>query len=120
MWGASKDENEKILNELKQFEVNSEAEPQTESMNWKISESQTGLSKDTILVSKQLDDRDATAHKLAFSYGMHQSVKLEVYERKAEALFRTMKDTPQLLIERQWSLMSLDKRRVRSHPTTCD
>jgi uncharacterized Rmd1/YagE family protein len=112
VWGASKQENENILNELKQFELQPEAEPQTETMNWALTENQTGLAKDTIMISKQLEERDDTAHKLAFSYGMHQSVKLETYERKAEALFQTMKNTPELLVERKWSFIGWQRRQV--------
>jgi uncharacterized Rmd1/YagE family protein len=44
--------------------------------------------------------------------GLHQSVKLEVHEKIAESLFQSMKDTPELLLQRDFSLFSLARRRV--------
>ena len=43
---------------------------------------------------------------------MHQSVKLEVHEKAAEAIFQSMKDTPKLLLKKDWSLLSLERRRA--------
>ena len=69
-WGTTARENQELLRELKQFEQNPVEEVQTETMNWAFTEKETTtLEKDTVLISKDLNERDQVAHKLAFSYG---------------------------------------------------
>jgi len=102
-WGLSELEIEKLLQELKEYEIHSVETPQTEWINYLYGNS-TGMKGDVIYISSEQDKKDTIRHQLAFSYALHQSVKLAELEDKVSEQSGHVKNIQQLLVkpERWW------------------
>jgi uncharacterized Rmd1/YagE family protein len=79
-WGCTPQEAE-LLAELKPFEQEPLSEIETDKMEFEYAAS-TRLVESNISIVR--DKRDTLTHMLAFSYGIQNSVQLEVLEKKVE------------------------------------
>jgi uncharacterized Rmd1/YagE family protein len=93
-WGTTKAENEFIIQELKPFEVESVPQSEVEHLDFVFGPQSTVDVHSLVLSSRE---GEGARHKLAFSYALHQSVKLAVFEERVDSQMVMMKTIPQLL-----------------------
>ena len=110
-WGLEEEDISKLLNELKQFEINPVNNPQTEYMDYRLLPSRAELRGDKIILSSQAEKKEILIQLLAFSYGLHQSVKVEVLEERVAKQIRESKDIQNHLVKHSsWGLFLSDRR----------
>lgn len=104
-WGTSQEDNEKLLQELKPFEIHSIDQIQTETMYFTYGSESSLVESDLLSISSpsSVGDKEVTKHMLAFSYGLHNSVKLAFLEDKVANAIIKMKNIPELLVSYSWS-----------------
>eukprot|EP01114_Cavostelium_apophysatum_P022920 TRINITY_DN8459_c0_g1_i2.p1 TRINITY_DN8459_c0_g1~~TRINITY_DN8459_c0_g1_i2.p1 ORF type:complete len:437 (-),score=76.43 TRINITY_DN8459_c0_g1_i2:62-1372(-) len=112
-WSLNQDEIDKVLAELKPFEINPAAQPQTETMDF-IEGPETSLIDDLVTISNTVEPKETTRHRLAFSYGMHQSVKLAFVEEKAENVISEIQNTPNKLVQNTFSITGAPNRKLNN------
>lgn len=91
MWGLSIEQEQKVLWSLKAFEIDPVTEIEIEESRYSIG-NQAKIAKDDIT----LPSEDLVT-KLAFSHGLAQSVKLEIFEKKMAKRIESMEDIPKSL-----------------------
>lgn len=91
MWGLSLLEENEVLLRLKAFEKDSVPEIEIEESRYSIGKAAKILKDDITLPSEDL------VTKLAFSHGLAQSVKLEIFEKKVAKRVESMEDIPKSL-----------------------
>lgn len=106
-WGLEDEDISKLLSELKAFEINPVTHPQTENMEYRSLPSRAELRGDKIVLSSQAEKKEILKQQLAFSYGLHQSVKVEVLEERVAKQIRESKDIQNHLVKHSnWLYMS--------------
>lgn len=100
MWGLSKEQEETILQELKDYESGPNEQIEYETTRFSIGPSAKILKDDIILPA------DDVLTKLAFSHGLAQSVKLSVFEKLIERRIENSKHAPENLAKHGRIFMS--------------
>lgn len=88
MWGLSVSEEKEVLLRLRSFEVDPVAEIEIEESRYSIGNMAKILKDDIMLPSEDV------VTKLAFSHGLAQSVKLEIFEKKMAMRIESMSTIP--------------------------
>lgn len=91
MWGLSVSEENEVLLRLKAFENDAVPEIEIEESRYSVGKAAKILKDDITLPSEDL------VTKLAFSHGLAQSVKLEIFEKKMAKRVESMEDIPKSL-----------------------
>jgi uncharacterized Rmd1/YagE family protein len=91
MWGLSVPEENEVLLRLKAFENDPVPEIEIEESRYSIGKAAKILKDDITLPSEDL------VTKLAFSHGLAQSVKLEIFEKRMAKRVESMEDIPKSL-----------------------
>jgi uncharacterized Rmd1/YagE family protein len=100
-WNLSQSDVVSVLQEVKPFESKPLSNVQSESMEYAFTPSaRTQMRGDLIYISNEMDARDTLQHQLAFSYGLHQSVKLAMLEEKISNQIKSAKDIQEHLVRK--------------------
>ncbi|MBL4818494.1 MAG: RMD1 family protein [Deltaproteobacteria bacterium] len=91
MWGLSEAEEKAVLERLKSFEREPVPEIEIEESSYSIGSIAKILKDDITLPS------DDVITKLAFSHGLAQSVKLEIFEKRMDKRIKSMEYIPESL-----------------------
>lgn len=94
MWGLSVGEEQEVLLRLRPFETDPVPEIEIEESRYSIGRIAKILKDDITLPSEDL------VTKLAFSHGLAQSVKLEIFEKRMARRIESMEDIPKNLAEK--------------------
>ncbi len=94
MWGLSTQEEKDVLQRLQAFENDPVPEVEIEESRYSIGRIAKILKDDITLPS------DDVVTKLAFSHGLAQSVKLEIFEKRLAKRIEGVSDIPQYLASR--------------------
>jgi len=104
-WGIdmSDGKNMDILQGVKKYETKPVGEIQNETMDYGYTSSQSYIRDDVIFLESHSDQERCRLEQMAFSYGLHQSVRLASLEDKIAAQIRGAKDIQERLVEkRRW------------------
>jgi uncharacterized Rmd1/YagE family protein len=100
MWGLTKDRENEVLSELKEFETNPNEQNEWEESRYSIGQTAKILKDDITLPANDMFT------KLAFAHGLAQSVKLSVFEKLIERRIDNCRDAPESLAKRGHIAMS--------------
>jgi len=102
-WGLTPEDHKEILEQVKNFQVKPVDIPQSETMDFGFVQGHSHIRDDVIFLDRQEDESEMQRQQLAFSYGLHQSVKLAYLEDKIGAQIKSAKDIQERLVDkRKW------------------
>ncbi|EPZ34020.1 Protein of unknown function DUF155 domain-containing protein [Rozella allomycis CSF55] len=98
MWDVDDATSMRLLREIKEHEIDSYPEIETEELTYKPSNNGTsGLSGDSIVLCSNAESAEIFRNKLALSHGISNSVKLGALEILLEKYIESVREIPEML-----------------------
>ncbi|PRP86058.1 Non-specific serine/threonine protein kinase, partial [Planoprotostelium fungivorum] len=102
-WGIDTKEAKSILEDLKRYSTKTVTEEVNETMDYAYTPNHSHLRDDIIFLETHSDPLRCRFEQMAFSYGLHQSVRLAYLEDKISEQIKAAKDIQERLVEkRRW------------------